>query len=144
MLQRRELPWSRCMELLGSRGVGRIAAVSPDGPQIYPVNFTVFEDALWFRLPVHNAVTNQLGRRAVVAVQVDRIAEEDQAGWTIQVRGQAATVTDPELLEKVRGAWNPAPWALPGRLAYFRLPIREMSGREVGPSAETDEVDATA
>lgn len=136
MLQRRELAWSRCLELLSSRGVGRVAVSSPDGPQIYPASYTVLEGAVWFRLPVHNAVANQIGARAVVALQVDQLDEESHAGWTVQVRGQAVAIDDPERLGKVSEAWYPPPWAVPGRrFVYLRLPLEEVSGREVSRPA---------
>lgn len=136
MLQRRELPWSRCLELLRSRGVGRVAVSSPDGPLIYPVNYTVLEDDVWFRLPAHSGVAGQIGPRAVVALQVDRLNEEHPAGWTVQVRGQALAVGDPEVLGKVREAWYPRPWSVPGRFTYLRLPLDEVTGREVGAPRE--------
>ncbi len=136
MLRRRELPWSRCLELLCSHGVGRIAASSPDGPLIYPVNYTVLHEDIWFRLPAHSGVAGQIGSRAVVALQVDRIDEEDPAGWAVQVRGRALSVGDPELLEKVRETWYPRPWSVPGRFVYFRLPLEDVTGREFEAPAD--------
>ncbi len=139
MLKRRELPWTRCLELLGSRGVAHVAVAGPDGPQIYPVNYTLLPDAIWFRLAAHGSVATQIGSRAVVALQVDRLDEEEPAGWTVQVRGQAVAVDDPDVIEKVLDAWHPRPWSVPGRFVYLRLRLEEMSGREVGsapPAAE--------
>lgn len=139
MLHRRDLPYARCLELLRSRGVGRVAVASPDGPLIYPVNYTLLEDSLWMRLPAQSSVATHIGNRAVVAVQVDRLDEENPAGWTVQVRGQAVAVGDANVLEKVRDAWYPRPWAVPGRFLYIRLPLDDVLGREVAsPSDDPD------
>lgn len=135
MLQRRDLSYSRCLELLSSRGVGRVAVSSPDGPLIYPVNYTLLDADLWLRLPAQSAIATQIGARTVVAVEVGEIDEKISAGWTVQVRGQALGVDDPEVLEKVRDAWYPRPFAVAGRFHYLRLPLDDVLGREVASPA---------
>ncbi len=134
MLQRRELSWSRCLELLGSRGVGRVAVSSPDGPLIYPVNHTLLDDVVWFRVPAHHGIAVQLGGRAAVALEVDQLDEADVSGWAVVVRGEAIAVDDPELLDRVLEAWHPRPWAVPGRFVYLRMRLEDVNGREVGPA----------
>ena len=87
VLQRRELSWATCLEMLRSRGVGRIAVSTPDGPQIYPANYTILDEQAYFRLPAASSIAAHVSARAVVALQADRLDEEDPGGWTVQVRG---------------------------------------------------------
>lgn len=44
-----ELPYDRCRELLSSAEVGRVALCTDSGPLIWPVNYSVVEDAVVFR-----------------------------------------------------------------------------------------------
>jgi uncharacterized protein len=62
-----ELAEAECLQLLGTKQVGRVAYSDPDGPVVMPVNYVLQDD------------------------------EEARTGWSVLVRGHAARANSWEL-----------------------------------------------
>lgn len=86
MPQADDLPRTRCLELLGSRSLGRIALSHRALPTVVPVAYRLIGDRLVF---VSAPDTGSLlaGPRPVVAFQVDEIDPGTFAGWSVVVIG---------------------------------------------------------
>ena len=128
----RELSYDRCGELLLSAEVGRVALCSGSGPMIWPVNYSVVENAIVFR----TAPYSMLGTRAWnsrLAFEVDRLDLERQQGWSVVATGAGEMIEDPDELAVIRAFRDPHPWAGgPVRLLYVRLRWDQLTGRELG------------
>src|SRR3954453_2082133 len=78
-----------CLDLLGSRSVGRLAYVARAGvPDVVPVNYAMDGDPVLIRSgpgPKLQAAE----RRDVVAFEVDQIDADAHRGWSVVVHGTA-------------------------------------------------------
>jgi uncharacterized protein len=132
MKQPIELSPSRCRELLSSADVGRVALCADAGPLIWPVNYSVVEDAIVFRTAPYSV----LGTRAWnsrLAFEVDRLDFERRQGWSVVATGAGEMVDDPDELATIRAFRDPLPWVGgTARVLYVRLRWDELTGREVG------------
>lgn len=121
-----------CLELIDAGGVGRVALWAPTGPEIFPVNFVMHDEAIIFRTnPYSTLGTYTWG--AEIAFEVDEIFPEIQRGWSVVAHGRATMIT--EDAERQRLIENePTPWAGGYRPSYVRLRWDRISGRAVeGP-----------
>jgi nitroimidazol reductase NimA-like FMN-containing flavoprotein (pyridoxamine 5'-phosphate oxidase superfamily) len=126
-----DMPYEKCLELLSGGVVGRVALSLPDGPQIFPVNYSVVADAVVFRTAPYSI----LGTRAWstrLAFEVDHIDYERQRGWSVVATGPGELVEDEEDLASIRSFWDPRPWAGGPRLLYVRLRWDSLTGRRLG------------
>ncbi|MGY2876985.1 uncharacterized protein ACVW00_004175 [Marmoricola sp. URHA0025 HA25] len=125
------LPQDKCLELLRSAIVGRVAFTVPEGPRIIPVNYTTVDDAILFRTTAESL----LGRHAAgpLAFEIDHVDYADKKGWSVVATGVGELVDDVPGLAEGHAFWNPKPWAGgSNRLLYVRLPWTEVSGRRLG------------
>ncbi len=125
-----QLTASECLSLLASHVVGRVAVCAPAGPRLVPVNYTVHENALFFRTgPLTLMGTFAWGNE--VAFEIDDIDLERRRGWSVVATGRAQLVEDSEELRTIRNRWNPEPWAPGDRDQYVKLEWRELTGRRI-------------
>jgi uncharacterized protein len=122
---------SRCLELLGGEAVGRVALCTPDGPQIFPVNFTIAESSVVFRTTAYSVLGTHAWQTRL-AFEVDRIDPERRSGWSVVASGPGSQVRPGPELEEIVGSWNPDPWAGGTRPLYVRLRWDTLSGRQIG------------
>ena len=124
---------SQCLELLRGEVVGRVALCTVDGPQVFPVNFTLTDDSVVFRTTAYSVLGTHAWQSRL-AFEVDQIDTERRSGWSVVASGPGAQVRPgPELDEIVR-TWNPDPWAGGTRPLYVRLRWDTLSGRRIGPA----------
>ncbi|HYJ70464.1 MAG TPA: pyridoxamine 5'-phosphate oxidase family protein [Nocardioidaceae bacterium] len=127
-----ELSYDRCRELLSSAEVGRVALCFDTGPMIWPVNYSVMEDAIVFR----TAPYSMLGARtwnSRLAFEVDQLDLERRQGWSVVATGAGEMVSDPGELAMIRTFRDPHPWAGGTfRSLYVRLRWDQLTGRELG------------
>jgi nitroimidazol reductase NimA-like FMN-containing flavoprotein (pyridoxamine 5'-phosphate oxidase superfamily) len=126
-----DLSTTECEELLRAGLVGRVAACTPQGPHIVPVNYSVVEDAVVLRTTPYSLLGSQ-ARGTVLAVEVDEFDYEYHRGWSVVARGRAEHVTDAAELEHIRDTWIPSPWAAGTRTLYLRVRWTELTGRRLG------------
>src|SRR4051812_33418537 len=92
----RELTREECLELLASKNVGRVAYCSPDGPEVFPLNYVLQGESVLFRTSPHTALGRHL-RLDVAAFHVDEIDDYTETGWSVLVRGAVAVVDHEDL-----------------------------------------------
>jgi nitroimidazol reductase NimA-like FMN-containing flavoprotein (pyridoxamine 5'-phosphate oxidase superfamily) len=132
MGQLHDLDHSACEELLRLKDVGRVAVCAPDGPHVVPVNYAVTQGAVVIRTSPYS-ILGTYGREHTVALEVDHLDHQTHEGWSVQVRGRASMVADPDDIQRIRMDWDPEPWADGSRRLYIRLPWQELTGRLIGP-----------
>ena len=126
-----DLSRAECEELLRAGLVGRVAACTPDGPHIIPVNYSVVDDAILLRTTPYSLLGSH-AKGSVLALEVDQFDYEYQRGWSVVARGRAEAVVDAEQLDKIRRSWDPATWAAGRRSLYLRMRWTEVTGRRLG------------
>lgn len=124
-----QLSRDECLELLGSKNVGRVAYCSPDGPEVLPLNYVLEGDSLMFRTSPHTALGQRL-RLDVAAFQVDEIDDYTESGWSVLVRGMVTAVEYDDLPPAEQ---RPEPWVEGSRNLHLRLSPRTITGRRLLP-----------
>jgi len=127
----RRLSRAECLDLLGSRQVGRLAYVARAGvPDIVPVNYAVDgEDVLIRSGPGPKLQAAE--RRELVAFEVDDIDEEGRTGWSVVVVGRAHKLTSAEQGSHVARGAVPQPWASGTRRHEIRISPKRIDGRRL-------------
>jgi uncharacterized protein len=126
-----DLSQAECEQLLRAGLVGRVAACTPDGPHIIPVNYAVAEDAIVLRTTPYSLLGSH-ARGSVLALEVDQFDYEYQRGWSVVARGRAEAIVDADQLDAVRRTWQPTTWATGRRSLFLRLRWSELTGRRLG------------
>jgi uncharacterized protein len=127
----RELGYDECERMLSAGVVGRVALMTPGGPHIIPLNYSMVGDAIIVATSPYSAL-GTYGPDALVAFEVDQFDVGTGTGWSVVVRGRAAMVADPAEVQRLRRAGAPNPWADGSRNLYLRIPRTEVSGRRLG------------
>jgi hypothetical protein len=131
MLEAHQLSYSECVALLRAGVFGRIAVSAPDGPHVLPVNYAVTDVAILVRTSADGPVARYgLGER--VAFEIDQVDYAYHRGWSVMVRATAAVVDDPAEVARIRGVWEPKPWAGGDRSVLLKLPWTEVTGLRLG------------
>lgn len=120
----------RCRELLASRHEGRIAWAAPDGPQLLPVSYALYNGQVAFRTSPYGALS-RLQQPAMVAFEIDDIRLDTGIGWSVVVRGRAAPVTNSVDLAAMWGDDELVPWATGTRNLVVLISEHTISGRSV-------------
>jgi nitroimidazol reductase NimA-like FMN-containing flavoprotein (pyridoxamine 5'-phosphate oxidase superfamily) len=131
--QLEELSPERCIELLSTRAVGRIAVVQDGYPIVVPVNYRVVsEPDLWLVIRTrHGGVIEQSSAR--IAFQIDSIDPEQQEGWSVLVRGALRGLTDDS--PEVRAHIDPHPWLTQERDLWLAIQPLTITGRALHAGA---------
>ena len=126
----RELDSSECLELLGTRSVGRVAFCTDEGPVVLPVNYVVRGEDVLFRTSPHNSIARYTnGHQA--AFEVDEVDDFTQSGWSVLMRGTAELVED---VHDIPTESRPVPWAEGTRSLFVRVRTRSITGRRLFPT----------
>jgi hypothetical protein len=117
-----------CLSLLGQSSLGRLAVVIDDQPLIFPVNFTLDNNAVVFRNDPGTKVYGARNRR--VAFECDGTDAVYHTGWSVLVTGEAAQVRDPADRDRLGrlplGSWCPGPKAV-----WLRIEPKTLTGRRI-------------
>jgi len=126
-----ELSYAKCRELLSGGVIGRVAVCTPDGPRIFPVNYSVVGEAIIFRTSAYGVVaTHDWG--SPVAFEVDHVDYSTHLGWSVLATGRGERIEDAEQLAHIKRTWDPRPWAGGSRPLYVRIAWEELTGRRLG------------
>jgi nitroimidazol reductase NimA-like FMN-containing flavoprotein (pyridoxamine 5'-phosphate oxidase superfamily) len=125
----RELDPQECQTLLATHGVGRLAVSTDDGPLVLPINYSVVDGAIVFRTEPDSTPARASGHR--VAFEVDRIDDAFSRGWSVLVRGDAQTVSDPEAARRLTERAYSEPWAGGHRDLWMRIDPHGITGRRI-------------
>ncbi|MFD4526554.1 helix-turn-helix domain-containing protein [Streptomyces sp. NPDC058470] len=116
-----------CWIRLSTHGVGRVSVSTPGGPAIVPVNYTVVDGAVAFRIAPGATPALAAGTEAAL---VDHIDEALSQGWSVLVLGRAEYGSDPAARHLVDTARS-APWAGGDRELWVRIAPERVSGRRI-------------
>src|SRR5438445_3891759 len=125
-----ELDPEKCWALLGSSGIGRFAFLHEGRIEVFPVHYVVHRGNVYFRTSREGAVASSIPQESV-ALQIDSASPDVQAGWSVLVSGEAASVGDEALLTELFGLAVSEPWAGGVRDYFVELAPRNLSGRQV-------------
>lgn len=131
MPESRDLSTSECETLLRAGVAGRVALVTPNGPHILPVNYSVVDGDVVIRTSPYS-VLGTYGRDTTLAFEVDQFDHTRQRGWSVVARGRAEAVHDTDEIERIRRVRDPRPWASGSRSLFLRLHWTELTGRQLG------------
>jgi uncharacterized protein len=126
-----ELTVQECLELLETTTVGRVGLMTEAGIRIFPVNYTVFGDAIVFRTLPYGAIANS-AHGADVAFEVDDLDAELHSGWSVLAVGRCERVEDPATVRLIRSEHDVEPWAAGQRNLYLQVSWTDLTGRRVG------------
>ncbi|GAA2109110.1 pyridoxamine 5'-phosphate oxidase family protein [Microlunatus panaciterrae] len=126
-----ELSTERCLELLQTHTVGRVAWQAGDGPQILPVTYAYYGGCIVFRTSPYGLLS-ELSRPSDVAFEVDELDQDARTGWSIMARGRAQSVAEPVELVRLWSVDGLVPWASGLRNLFIQIIPRRISGRIVG------------
>jgi uncharacterized protein len=124
------LPEDKCLELLASQTVGRIAVVLDDQPLIFPVNYILEARIVIFRTdPGTKLAWATHGR---VAFEIDSTDLHYREGWSVLVQGIGDEITDaPDAWAESIRARALAPWASGAKDHWVAIAAPVISGRRI-------------
>lgn len=123
----RTIELERCLDLLASHGVGRLAVDDGRGPIVLPVNYVLHEGTVTVRTDPGTKL-DAAERAAPACFELDEVDEEHGTGWSVVVRGRLVEVTDPDELDRVLAA-APTPFAAGERVHVVQLLPTAITGR---------------
>jgi transcriptional regulator with XRE-family HTH domain len=118
-----------CQALISEGGVGRVVFDEPGGPVALPVNFRMLDEDVIVRTTSSAALLRSLGT-ATISFEVDHIDDALTEGWSVLIRGNAHSISDPEELRLAK-ALGVTPWAGGNRDVYVRIVSNEVTGRRL-------------
>ena len=126
-----EIEADRCWSLLDTTTVGRLGFSSPDGIVILPVNFIVFESALYFRTNPGTTIAQLCDGCSDVAFEVDHHEDMFQRGWSVLVRGSTTAANASDAVTALASSTGLGPWAPGERSLVIKLSPHRIDGRRV-------------
>jgi len=88
----------QCWDALRSASIGRLAVRAADGVDVFPVNFTVHEHAIYIRSAPGSKLVD-LTSASTVAFEVDGSRGRDHY-WSVVIRGTAERLSDDGEIER--------------------------------------------
>ncbi len=125
-----DLTQDECLQLLGTRKVGRLAFVDDEGPVVLPVSYVAQQGGVLLRVSPHGSIARHI-RGRVVGFEVDDIEETTREGWSVLLRGTASFVDHDDL--PFQGDARPEPWPEGVRSLHARVTRRSLTGRRLLP-----------
>ena len=120
---------SRCVELLQTQTVGRVAWQAANAPEILPVTYVWHEDSVIFRTSPSGPLS-ELSQPTDVAFEIDEVDQQRHQGWSVVVHGRAEGVVRPDEVVRL-WAVSGVPWASGMRNLLIRITPTRVSGRQV-------------
>lgn len=116
-----------CWERLQSEELGRLAVSVSGHPDIFPINYTVHDGAIYMRSAEGSKLISVVINEWV-AFEVDAYVVEDNHAWSVVVHGKAEVVEDQEFDDLVAGLplfpWNTSP-----KNRLIKINVTHLSGR---------------
>jgi uncharacterized protein len=124
----KDLSRQECLDLLGSKTVGRVAFCTAKGPVVLPVNYTMYDGKVLFRTSSYGSIASHL-RDSPAAFEVDDVDDATRSGWSVLLAGHASFVEYPDLPPDRLD--RPEPWADGSRMLHIRINPTELTGRRL-------------
>jgi len=129
-----DIPLDLCWEVLESSALGRLAVVHDGKIHIFPINFAVDGNKIYFRTAAGSKVL-AVKANDQVALEVD--AFDETSAYTVVVKGRAAVVESPEEVATA-DALALSPWIPTLKLRWVRIWPSEVTGRAFRRGAEPE------
>jgi nitroimidazol reductase NimA-like FMN-containing flavoprotein (pyridoxamine 5'-phosphate oxidase superfamily) len=123
-----------CVRLLSTAVVGRMVFTDGALPAVVPVTFAVDGDAVVCRTNARSRLA-RAADGAVLALEADELDVTHRSGWSVVATGKAELVTAEEEVRRVGQLVRP--WAPGVHDVAIRVRTTVLTGRRVGPSAES-------
>jgi len=98
-------------------------------PEIFPVNFSLIDDAIVFRAGDRTKL-HLASRRAVLAFEVDDFDLAASEGWSVLVVGRSAEVTHAEAIAHAKKQLSDG-WVTAQREQVLSISLDKISGRRI-------------
>lgn len=121
-----EVAEDQAWELLGHVKVGRLATSLGGQPEIFPVNFVLDDRSVVFRTGQGSKLF-ELTANSLVAFEADSWDADN--GWSVVVKGRAASVEDQDEIDRIESL-HLTPWIATVKQVFVRITPTEISGRE--------------
>ncbi len=122
-----ELTENRCWDLLEAAVFGRLAVTGPNGPMIYPINFTVDGTRIYFRTPPGGKLT-ALTEHPEVALEIDVVDDDGRAAMSVVATGTAQQLDSPGEIDEAESL-PLHPWTATTKLRWVRITTSNVTGR---------------
>ncbi|MCZ9881777.1 pyridoxamine 5'-phosphate oxidase family protein [Arthrobacter sp. B2a2-09] len=122
-----ELSVHECWKYLRSSSVGRVAVVSGDDPEIFPINYVPDEGTVIFRTGPGTKLDAVLAGQTI-ALEADGFNTYGTIAWSVIVKGHAEIVSVDEELQAL-AAMELSPWEPGAKDHLIRVTPAQMSGR---------------
>jgi hypothetical protein len=124
-----ELSDTECLQLLGRRGVGRVAVVVDDYPIVVPVNYRAVEVDQGVVVVVRSQPGSVIDRALNVAFEVDGVDAAHRVGWSVLVRGLLDHIADADVA-LLGDEIDPDPWVA-DQPSWLVIRPTEITGRRL-------------
>lgn len=116
-----------CWERLRGEELGRLAVAVAGRPDIFPINYTVSDGAIFMRSAEGSKLVSVVINEWV-AFEIDGYVPADNHAWSVVAHGRAELVGNQEIDEYVAGLplfpWNTSP-----KNRFIKIDVTELSGR---------------
>jgi nitroimidazol reductase NimA-like FMN-containing flavoprotein (pyridoxamine 5'-phosphate oxidase superfamily) len=120
---------TECLQLLERQGLGRVGGQVQGRPVIFPVNYALFDNTIWFRMR-RDGDLDRATRDTDVAFEIDGVDRTYHEGWSVLVTGRCTHVSNPVQLDQLRSV-PLLPWAGERRNLVARISLESVSGRRL-------------
>lgn len=120
---------TECWELIASEEIGRVGVLVDGVPEIYPINHTVWNEAILFRTD-RGSKLRGLVRNPMVCFEVDGTSPAAKIGWSVMVKGRAVELTaGPDVAQAA--ALPLEYWGLGEKPHWIRIEPEAVTGRRI-------------
>ncbi|HYH77084.1 MAG TPA: pyridoxamine 5'-phosphate oxidase family protein, partial [Arthrobacter sp.] len=116
-----------CWKYLRSTSICRIAMISGDKPEIFPVNYVPNYGTVIFRTGSGGKL-DALLNSPTIALEADGMNTYGTIAWSVVVKGYAEVVSDDEEIQEAMDA-GLSPWEAGAKDHLVRVTPNELSGR---------------
>jgi nitroimidazol reductase NimA-like FMN-containing flavoprotein (pyridoxamine 5'-phosphate oxidase superfamily) len=125
-----QLDPAECERLLRLGCFGRLVVTTPEGPEIFPVNYAVQDDAIVVRVSSRGPIARH-GDDAEAVFEIDMVDHEYWSGWSVVARGRG-TISADLLHDTAPGDRRVRSWVDEDRDCELRLVWHQLTGRRLG------------
>lgn len=119
---------AECWALLRDGVIGRLAVTTADGPDIFPVNYTVEHGSVVFRTDAGRKLT--MARRQPVAFEIDSYDTTTATASSVVLRGRTEEIRDKDEIVEAMGL-PLLPWQDGPKARYVRIVPHSTTGRRI-------------
>lgn len=121
------LSYDQCWELLAAATLGRLGLVVDSRPEIFPVNYVLYERHIVFRSGPGRKLWGAMASRPSV-LEIDGYDAATTEAWSVVAGGESVLMTDPVETAKI-DALGLEPSQPGAKDHYIRLIPRSLTGR---------------